>query len=251
MKLIILGTSNAIPSPNHENTHMIFVGKTRTILVDCVSDPIVRLEQAGVDYNALTDIILTHFHPDHVSGVPLLLMDMWLLGRTKPLDIYGLEYTLERIEHLMELYNWHKWPNFFPVRFHRIKEKELAPVLDCPEVQIFASPVQHMVPNIGLRFEFKESRKTLAYSCDTEPCPQVIQLAAGADILIHEATGAGLGHSSAAQAGEAARQAEVGTLYLIHYPTGQFTNENIVQEAQTRFGGTVIQTEDFMEITLE
>ena len=89
-KVIILGSSNAVPSLNHENTHLVIVGNERTILVDCVSNPIVRLEQAGIDFNDLTDIVITHFHPDHVSGMPLLLMDMWLMGRTKPLNIYGL-----------------------------------------------------------------------------------------------------------------------------------------------------------------
>ena len=64
-KVIILGSSNAVPSINHENTHLVIVGEERTILVDCVSNPIVRLEQAGVDFNDLTDIVITHFHPDH------------------------------------------------------------------------------------------------------------------------------------------------------------------------------------------
>ena len=73
-KVIILGSSNAVPSKDHENTHLVIIGKERTILVDCVSNPVVRLEQAGVNFNDLTDIVITHFHPDHVSGVPLLWM---------------------------------------------------------------------------------------------------------------------------------------------------------------------------------
>lgn len=97
-KVIILGSSNAIPSTGHENTHMVVVGEDRTVLVDCVSNPILRLEKAGLDFNNLTDLVLTHFHPDHVSGVPLLLMDMWLMGRHKPLNIYGLHHTLDRME---------------------------------------------------------------------------------------------------------------------------------------------------------
>ena len=114
-KLIILGSSNAIPDEKHENTHMAVVGDKRTVLIDCVSNPILRLPQAGIEFNALTDLVLTHFHPDHVSGVPLLLMNMWLLGRKNPLNIYGLHHTLSRIEDLMGFYAWENWPNFFPV----------------------------------------------------------------------------------------------------------------------------------------
>jgi ribonuclease Z len=247
-KLILLGSSNAIPDKDHENTHMVLVGKERTVLVDCVSNPILRLQQAGVDLDAITDMVLTHFHPDHVAGVPLLLMNMWLMGRRKPLNIYGLHHTLDRMENLMSSYQWDEWPGFFPVAFFRLPMQELAQVLDCGEFHILASPVHHMIPAIGLRIEFKESRKSLAYSCDTEPCDEVVHLAEGADVLIHEAAGAFRGHSSAAQAGEMARQAEAGALILIHYPTGKYASGDLAAEARERFEGPVRLAEDFMEI---
>lgn len=249
-KVIILGSSNAVPSKDHENTHLLILGKERTILVDCVSNPVVRLEQAGVDFNDLTDIIITHFHPDHVSGIPLLLMDMWLMGRTKPINIYGLHYTLDRIEDLMGFYSWAEWPNFFPVGFFRLPDAELTCVLDSNEFKILSSPVHHMIPTIGLRIESKPSEKVLAYSCDTEPCEQTVHLADGADILIHEAGGASLGHSSAEQAGEIATRAEVGKLYLIHYPTGRFANGNIAAEASKTYAGEIIVAKDFMTIEI-
>lgn len=249
-KVIILGSSNAVPSKDHENTHMVIVGRERTILVDCVSNPVVRLEQAGVDFNDLTDIVITHFHPDHVSGVPLLLMDMWLMGRKKPINIYGLHYTMDRLEDLMGFYGWAEWPDFFPVGFYRLPEAELAHVLDSDEFKINSSPVHHMIPTIGLRVESKKTDKILAYSCDTEPCEQTVRLAGGADILIHEAGGASYGHSSAEQAGEIAAKAEVGRLYLIHYPTGRFANGDIAAEARKTFRGEVIVAKDFMTIEI-
>ena len=89
-QVIILGSSNAVADADHENSHLLIVGHERTVLVDCPSNPILRFERAGVDFNAVTDLVITHFHPDHVSGVPLFLMDMWLLGRSRPLAIYPL-----------------------------------------------------------------------------------------------------------------------------------------------------------------
>lgn len=247
-KVIILGSSDAIPTKGSENTHLVIVGIERMLLIDSVSNPILRLEEAGLDFNDLTDIIVTHFHPDHVSGVPLLLMDMWLMGRQKPLNIYGLHYTLDRIEGLMGFYNWSEWPDFFPVIFHRIPSREMSQVLDCPDFKIHASPVHHMIPNIGLRIEFSQSQKVMAYSCDTEPCQEVVRLSEGADVLIHEAAGAAPGHSSAKQAGEIAQQAEVGKLYLIHYPTGKFAKGDLVAEARTSFPGEVVLAKDFMTL---
>jgi ribonuclease Z len=250
-KLIILGSSNAIPDREHENTHMVVVGERTTVLVDCVSSPILRLEQAGVDFHGLTDLILTHFHPDHVAGVPQLLMDMWLMGRKNALNIYGLHHTVDRMEDLMGFYSWAEWPSFFPVAFYRLPAQEMTIVMENDELRVFASPVRHMIPTVGLRFEFKASGKSLAYSCDTEPCPEVVRLAQGADVLIHESAGAFRGHSSAAQAGEVARQAEVGALYLIHYPTGPYTSGDLVAEARERFPGPVQLAEDFMVIPFD
>ena len=245
-KLIFLGTSNAISDANHENTHMVLVGQERMVLIDCPNNPIIRFQKANVDFTRLSDLIVTHFHPDHASGVPQLLMNMWLMGRHASLTIHGLPHTLDRIENLMGLYGWAKWPNFFPVAFHRVPEQAMAPVIECEEFRILAVPVQHFIPTIGLRFEFASSKKVLAYSCDTEPCAQEIKLAEGADILVHESSGALPGHSSAAQAGQAARRAEVGQLYLIHYPTGQFATGDLLAEARQQFEGPVTLAEDYM-----
>jgi ribonuclease Z len=247
-KLVILGSSNALSSKDSENTHMVLVGEERIVMVDCVNNPVHRLEQAGIDFLDITDLILTHFHPDHVSGVPLLLMDMWLRGRKKLITIYGLHYTLDRMEQLMTMYSWETWPNFFPVAFHRLPDSEKNTLLDCDEFRIKSSPVHHLIPTVGLRFDFKTSRKALAYSCDTEPCGEVVRLAEGADVLIHEASGASLGHSSAGQAGQIAAQAEVGRLFLIHYPTGKYADGNLIAEARRYYQGAVDLATDFLTL---
>jgi ribonuclease Z len=246
-KLIVLGTANAIPDENHENTHLALIGEQRQVLIDCVGNPVVRLKEAGIDLNRLTDIFLTHFHPDHVAGVPSLLMSMWLLGRRDRLDIYGLQYTLDRIERLMDFYEWGHWPDFFPVTFHRLPAEPLIQALACDEFQIFTSPVSHMIPTIGLRIESRLTKRALAYSCDTEPCDAVVELAKDADVLIHEATGGEPGHSSASQAGGIAARAGVGSLYLIHYNPQDGSLES---RAQTEFSGPITRAQDFMTIEI-
>ncbi|MEW5869812.1 MAG: MBL fold metallo-hydrolase [Chloroflexota bacterium] len=248
-KAIILGASAAVPTRESANTHMLFPGRERTVLVDAPGgSTVLRLEQAGVDFNTLSDVIVTHFHIDHSLGIPSLLVEMWLLGRRRPLHIYGLAPVLERLQTLLGLYDWQAWPNLFPVVFQCLPAAEMAPVLECADFRIQASPVHHGIPNIGLRVEFKPGGQTLAYSCDTAPCQEVVRLGAGADVLIHEATGEMPGHSSARQAGEIARQAQAGSLYLIHYPAGEQARHDLVADAQTTFPGKVALAKDFMTI---
>lgn len=250
LKLVILGSSNAIPDGVHENTHMALVSEDRFILIDCPGNPVVRLQKAGLNLEQLSDIILTHFHPDHVSGIALLLLDLWLLGRKRLLRISGLDETLNKFEKLMEMHGWGDWPGFFPVQLNRLPEEEMVSVLEDSEWRIFASPVMHLIPNIGLRIESIQSGKVLAYSSDTQPCAQVVRLAHGADVLIHESAGAARGHSASFQAAQIARDAGAGHLYLIHYPTGKFWDENILTRATEHFSGPVDLAEDFMEIEL-
>lgn len=249
-KLIILGSSAAVPSQTHANSHMAFKGKRGVVLVDCSGTQILRLERAGIEIEEVSDIILTHFHPDHVGGVPLLLMNMWLLGRQDALRIYGLHHCLERVEDMMSLYHWDNWPGFFPVAFHRLPERERVFVLEHGELKFFSSPARHVIPTIGLRIELGDGEQTLVYSSDTEPCESIVRLAQGADVLIHEAGGEMVGHSSARQAGSVAQEADVRRLMLIHYPTREGKPEELLTEAQEAYDGEVVLAEDFMEIEL-
>jgi ribonuclease Z len=247
-KLVILGSANAVTSPHHENTHLAIIGAENTLLIDSPGNPLVRLKKLGVPLEQISDLVLTHFHPDHVSGVPLFLMDLWLLGRKSPLQVHGLDHTLVRIEQVLELYNWSHWPGFYPLHFNRLPEQELVPVVERGEFRLFASPVNHMVPNIGLRVEFPNSNKAMAYSSDTEPCQQVVRLAQGVDVLIHEAAGEARGHTSPRQAGQLARAAQVNALYLIHYPCWDNDPQPFIAEAEETFPGQVDLAVDLMEI---
>jgi len=249
-KIIILGSANAVSNASHENAHFAVSTHNRIILIDCVSNPIVRLSSAGLDFHQLTDLFLTHFHPDHVSGVPLLLMNMWLLRRSSPLHIYGLQHTIERVEKLMALFGWEDWPNFFAVIFHVLPEKNMTLAVDDDDFRIYTSPVCHMIPTIGIRVELVKSGKILAYSCDTSPCDSLEDLALAADVLIHEAAGESLGHSTAYQAGEVAQKTGAKSLCLIHYDVNPNVSQGLTEEAKRAYRGQVFLAEDFLEIDL-
>lgn len=246
-QLIALGTSNAIPSPGYENTHLAIKRSAGILLVDCPGSPIIRLQQAGLDPLQIDRLLLTHFHPDHVSGTPAFLMQSWLMGRKEPLHIYGLAGTLARTRSMMDLFEWQKWPGFFPVLFHDLPEQELHLAFADDEMRLFTSLVRHIIPATGIRCEFIASRQVLAYSCDTAACQEVVRLAAHADLLLHEASGENYGHTSAVQAGEIATQAKARQLVLIHYPT---TNNDcpgdLIDQARKTFAGPVSLACDFM-----
>jgi ribonuclease Z len=251
-RLIILGSAAAVSDAEHDNTHFFLQSdRGSVVLVDCGSNPLPKLRRYGIDHEQLKAMILTHFHPDHVCGVPIMLMQLWVMGRQSPLHVYGLHHCLQRVEALMsDGFQWDTWPNFFPVIFHTLPEKPDTPLLEDDDFAIRSWPTKHFIPTIGLRIEVKPTGTVVAYSCDTEPIPHIVELARDADLLLHEAAGETFGHSSATQAGWVATQAGARRLALIHYDVRQKDPEPLVNEARTTFAGPVERAEDFQEFTL-
>ncbi len=246
-RVVALGTAAAVPNAQHATTYLAVEGRQGFLLIDCGERPLIRIRHAGLELHRLQGLIITHFHPDHVLGIPILLMNTWLLGRTEPLPVYGLQDALERFEAMMGLFRWEEWPDFFPSPCHVTDEEIGALVLEDDEFRITSAPVKHLVPTIGLRIENKLSGGVLAYSGDTEPCDAVVELARGADILIHEAARSTLGHSSAAQAGEIAQRAGAARLVLIHYRPAAWKYDRWLEEAASTFDGPVELAQDFRE----
>jgi ribonuclease Z len=246
-RIIILGSAAAVSDETHDNTHFLLIGRHGPILVDCGTNPLGKMHKLGIPDEALQDIILTHFHPDHVSGLPNMLMHMWLLGRRAPLRLYGLHHCINRTENMMTDFAWDTWPDFFPVSFYRVMERNNAPVMENEDFRITAWPTKHFIPTVGLRIENKETGRVLAYTCDTEPIPGLLELGHNADMLIHEAAGKGFGHSSARQAGETATHCEARSLYLIHYQVWNTDPRPLVDEARETYDGPVVLCEDYDE----
>jgi ribonuclease Z len=243
-KLVILGAS-AIADASHDNVYMLLDSGDLKILIDCGGSPTSRLIRAGFNVLDLDGLIVTHHHPDHIYGVPILLMNLWLLGRRKTFPIYGPQKTLRIIRGVMDLYEWDTWPDFVHVDFREIPLIPDTPVVSSNVVSITASPVAHMIPTIGLRMTNQETGKVLAYTADTMRDPRVVHLARDADILIHEATGEYFGHSTGADAARDALEAGIERLVLIHYASMRGNPQAILEEAKSIFQGPVELAEDF------
>ena len=244
-RLTILGSAYAIPNQNQDNSHLLVETSKRTVLIDCGNHPVVKLGKAEISLHAVTDLIITHFHSDHVGSLPLLLMDMWLEKRTEPLRIYGLEYTISRIKAMMDLFGWQQWEAMFPVEFVLLSDSLETSLFSDEQLKVTSLPVKHLVPNVGLRMEFPARRFTVAYSSDTEPCDNVIRLARHADVLIQESAGEAKGHTSPAKAGELAAEAGVQRLVMIHYDPN-VPEEKMLHDAAMSFKGRIDLAKDWM-----
>jgi ribonuclease Z len=247
VRLVVLGASCLLATETRRPTHLACLGEEHGLLIDCGVSPRGRLEALGVNPNRIGDVFITHFHPDHAAGLPLFLMELSLRGRSEPMRVHACAESIRRIRKSMQMYGWKKMPGQFPVSFRTVKRGKRTQVLANTEFRAFSTPVRHVVPALGLRVDVLQTGKSFVYSSDTEPSANLVALARDADLLIHEATGAGTGHSSAAQAAAAACASGVRRLVLIHTnPYSDF--DALLAEARAVFDGEVTLAEDKMEI---
>ncbi len=216
--LHFLGTGAALSEPHRTTTMLAVADEAACWLIDCGGDVLQRALQAGLRLDRFAGLILTHEHPDHVSGFPLFVEKMWLAGYRHPISIYGSEEALDQARRCFATFNTHDWRGLPALLWHPIPPEEKTPFFENAHWRMWASPAVHGVPTTGIRIENRSSGRSITYSSDTEPCASIAHLAHSSYILVHEATGKGPGHSSAEEAAHIAREANVEHLYLVHLP---------------------------------
>lgn len=165
-------------------------------------------------------VFVSHGHPDHCADLnPILRARALSSERFPPLPVYSLPGSLAPVLHLDE-------PGIVDDAY------ELLPIgaFDTGPFRCRTIPLPHYVPNVGLRLT--AGGRTLAYTGDTGPHPDVVRLARDADVFLAEAThltGSSAYLTSAPEAGRQATEAGVGRLVLTHLWPG--TNPDEAREA--------------------
>ncbi len=230
--LHLLGTGAAYANAPLTTTMLAVSDGMSVIVIDCGGDVIHRMLAAGLDPQAIRMLLLTHGHIDHIGGFPLMMRKLSLGQRCEPLPICGPEVTLAHVRSLLGLYDTTRWKHDFARTWHPVPLESRQLVYLDGTWQIRASPTLHSAPGISIRITHIPSRSSVAYSSDTGPTSQLVELAACADILVHEATGPFPGHATALQAATAAKNADVQRLVLVHridpLPPGELSEARCV-----------------------
>lgn len=196
---------------------LAFAGES-IILVDCGGDVIQRLLIAGVDVDRVEALILTHEHPDHISGFPLFMEKIWLAGRRRPIPVVGPDRAIALASRLFDTFDTSRWKGVPQIDWGVVRLERHEKIWISDEWNITASPGEHSVPVMGIRVKAMETANVVVYSADTARTESIIDLARGADILVHEATGKFAGHTTVMDAARVAQEAGVKRLVLVHLP---------------------------------
>ena len=105
-KIIFLGTSSVYPTKerNHPSVYLQF--RDEKILFDCGEGTQKQLTIQGIPPTRITRIFLTHWHGDHVLGIPGLLQTLGLSGYNKTFFIYGPRGTKKFMKEILNVFHF-------------------------------------------------------------------------------------------------------------------------------------------------
>jgi ribonuclease Z len=297
LDLVFLGTAGSMPTAQRAPAALLVRRGGERLLFDCAEGTQRQLLRSTVGLVDLAEIFITHFHADHVLGLPGMLKTFALRGRELPLTVYGPRGLVDLLGSLKRVIG--RLP-------YQVVLEEIAPgqALDRNGYRLETFAVSHGVSAIGWalvegerpgRFDVDRADalgvpngpergalqrgeivtlasgvavapdqvlgppragRKLVITGDTAPAQSVVDAAAGADVLVTEATfseeeherARETMHQTASQAAEVAQRANVTLLALTHLSTRYFGPE-IAEEAREIFAETVVPRDfDVVEI---
>lgn len=225
IEITVLGTACMQPTKKRNHIGTLLSYKNENILFDCGENIQRQLRTISFKLTKITKIFISHWHGDHVLGLPGLMNTMGADHFAKKLKIYGPRGTKKRIDHMLKAFLSKR------VIEHEIIEiKKCHQTINFPDFSIEAYSLEHGTPCLGYSFLEKDRRrikpeyikkipgpllgklqkgmpithknkkitpqdatylikgKKISFIMDTRPCNNFLKLAQNADILISEAT---------------------------------------------------------------
>lgn len=244
MRVTIVGSGTVVPDPERVcSSYYVETGGVH-ILLDCGPGAVHHLARFGLPWGELTHIALSHFHTDHVGGLPFLLFALRYAlrePRKEPLTVVGPFGMLGFAERLAAAFGGHVLDPGFPVRYRDLTPGE--PFELDAGVSLRAHATPHTETSVAYRLE--SPSRSLGYTGDTGSSDELGAFLAGVDLLIAECSlpdaAAIETHLSPSRVAELARSAQPRRLVLTHvYPELQAQDLVALVRAGGWEGETVI-----------
>ncbi len=216
-RLVILGSGTALPDADRENSCYVWGDESALLMLDCGGSPYRQMIAYGLEPHNLRAIFISHNHPDHLMGLPALLLHLWLIKYAHELIVFGNQSAMQTAQAVVAAAALGE--HAIQPRFISLPDAGGAVELPLDlGVRMQAAPTRHSRPTLALRLD-ADDVPGLVYGADSGPCAELVALARGAHTLIHECTVSEPyeSHSTPEQAGAAARAAGVQRLILTHY----------------------------------
>lgn len=238
--------SSANQTANHESVSFLVEANASNLLIDCGPGIVSTIQRTFHYASSIDNVLLTHTHGDHISGYAYFVWNRNFerLGNTpaNDLNVFGNEESIDAAKTMLEkFYPEAKFP--FNINYKILAPKQK---FECGELCVNVIEAIHPIPTLSCVITHND--KTIVYSCDSLPNEDLLKLSSDADLIIHEGMFSNnsfelsrkVMHSTAADAGNFAKQANGKQLLLVHIAPEMFGKETILlEEASECFNGVI------------
>jgi len=254
MKLTILGSGTSVPHPERASPAHWLETANGTLLLDISADAPHRMAQESLDWPNLDAIWISHFHLDHMGGLPAFLFGTkWapqIQNRTKPLRIFGADGLRAILETIDESNNYGLLKQRFPVEIVEVGAGASFEIL--PGITATTLKTSHTKESLALALKDADS-KLFVYTSDTGFSEDLGPFAKHAALLLMECSFRRnkpvQKHLELAEAMRLAHECAPEKLVLTHlYP--EWDNIDLAAEARPLWSGKTIEAKDGLQLEI-
>jgi len=185
-RFTVVGCGTVVPEATTGGSSYLLESGPVSALLDCGPGTVRTMAVLGIDWAGITDILLTHFHTDHVGGLPGLLFSLThgLLPhrRTRPLKVWGPPGTRAMFGHLAAGLGVYMVDPGFPLEISEIEPGSRQTIRD--ELVLTTTSTPHTEESQAFRLEGEGV--SLVYSGDSGPAVDLGAFAADVDLFVCE-----------------------------------------------------------------
>ncbi|WP_170227103.1 ribonuclease Z [Luteibaculum oceani] len=155
-KVTILGSGSAVPTRDRNPTAQLINLHNTYILADCAEGTQLCLRENSIRLQKVDYILISHLHGDHFYGLPGLISTLHLLGRSKPITIFGPPGLEKAVMGMVEISRSNLR---YPLRFVETQTEHKELIIEHSTFEIYSFPLLHKVPTTGFLFEEKPKKR--------------------------------------------------------------------------------------------
>lgn len=279
MRLILLGTAGGpTPKKNRAAPSQVIMIDGEAFVIDCGNGVAQQFVKAGLKLSSLRHIFITHHHSDHNADYGNLMLLAWAADLNHRIDTYGPKPIVRMTKLFLQLnaYDIHTRiedegrENLVKMIYpHEIQNDGV--IFDNGRTKVSCVSAVHPPVSPSFAYRFDHRGKSIVISGDTTYSENVVKLAQGADILVHEvmhvqaldkllaseAQATRLkehllaSHSNFEQVGRVATEAKVKKLVLSHFVPGgdsSISDQDWIAGVRPYFAGEIIVAHDLMNL---
>jgi ribonuclease Z len=273
MDVILLGTGSPIPNPQRAGPATLVRAGGVNLLADCGRGVVMRLAAVGVAPAAISAVLLTHMHSDHITDLNDIITTHWVMNvAPTPLKVFGPKGAKALVEATLAMLA-------FDVKYRLDHHADLnvGPAVDTTELSpgdaftvgdfaISAHRTDHAPVHPTLGYRIEHAGGVVALAGDTVPCPELDQMCRGADVYVQTVIRDDMVrrvpsprlqdildyHSTVEQAAQTAQRAGAKTLMMTHYVPNLTPGQEEEWRAIARphFDGEIVLGDDLTSVSV-